>query len=174
MDEDRRITIRELQQALHISNGTLHSIILDHLGMRKVSARWVPHDLKPHHMIARVEFCEFMLSKFDRGSSELVSNILTGDETWIYFYDPETKQQSKQWITDEGDIPVKFRQERSVGKVMVAIFFRQSGLLMDPIVLEKGSTVTAHWYVDSCMKPVLKKLQKNRPKSKDKNIFSAP
>lgn len=171
MDEDRRITVREIQQTLRISNGTVNTIVHEYLGMRKVSARWVPHQLKPHHMSARVEFCEFMLQKFDHGSSELVANILTGDETWIYFYDPETKEQSKQWITDEEDIPVKFRQERSVGKVMVAVFFRQNGLLMDPIALEKGATVTAQWYVDHCMKPVIDKLKKVRPKTKDKNIF---
>ena len=171
MDEDRRITVREIQQTLQMSNGTLHTIIHDYLGMRKVTSRWVPHQLKPHHMTARVEFCELMLKKFDEGSSELVSNIITGDETWIYHYDPETKEQSRQWITDEEDIPVKFRRERSVGKVMVAVFFRRNGLLMDPIVLEKGATVTAEWYVDNCMKPVLQKLKESRPKTKDKNIF---
>ena len=134
--------------------------------MRKVTSRWMPHQHKPHHMTGRVEFCELMLKKFDEGSSELVSNILTGDEIWIYHYDPETKEQSRQWITDEEDIPVKFRRERSVGKVMVAVFFRRNGLLMDPIVLEKGAIVTAKWYVDNCMKPVLQKLKEIRPKTK--------
>ena len=38
MDQDRRFTIREIQQTLQISNGTLLNIINDYLGMRKVSA----------------------------------------------------------------------------------------------------------------------------------------
>ena len=28
---------------------------------------------------------------------EMFSKIINGDETWIYDYDPETKQQSGQW-----------------------------------------------------------------------------
>jgi hypothetical protein len=27
---------------------------------------------------------------------QFISNIVTGDETWVYGYDPETKQQSSQ------------------------------------------------------------------------------
>jgi hypothetical protein len=26
-----------------------------------------------------------------------LSRVITGDESWIYGYDPETKQQSSQW-----------------------------------------------------------------------------
>ena len=40
MDEDRRIAVREIQQTLQMSNGTLHTIIHDY--------RWVPHKLNPH------------------------------------------------------------------------------------------------------------------------------
>jgi hypothetical protein len=28
---------------------------------------------------------------------ESLLKIITGDETWVYRYDPETKQQSSQW-----------------------------------------------------------------------------
>jgi hypothetical protein len=36
----------------------------------------------------------FYAEKFNQGRSKFVCNIVTGDETWIYAYDPETKQQS--------------------------------------------------------------------------------
>jgi hypothetical protein len=32
-----------------------------------------------------------------RDDSNFISNIITGDETWVYGYDPETKQQLPQW-----------------------------------------------------------------------------
>ncbi|KAG5312440.1 NU5M oxidoreductase, partial [Acromyrmex insinuator] len=43
-------------------------------------------------------FAEFqreqkMLKKFNQSRSNLVYNIVTGDETWIYSYKPESKQQ---------------------------------------------------------------------------------
>ena len=43
IDQDCRFTIRKIQQTLQISNGTLLTIFNDCLGLRKVSARWVPH-----------------------------------------------------------------------------------------------------------------------------------
>jgi hypothetical protein len=30
------------------------------------------------------------------GDAEHLSKIITGDETWVYGYDPETKQQPSQ------------------------------------------------------------------------------
>ena len=94
--------------------------------MRKLCARWVARQLGPKHLESWIEFCQYMLKKFDDGWSEYVSNIPTGDETWIYFYVPETKQQSWQWVADGEDVPVKFMRKKSAGKVMVAIFFRRS------------------------------------------------
>ena len=52
-----------------------------------------------------------------------MNQIITEDETWIYQYDPETKQQSKQWLPRGSSGPIKFKSERSVGKVMATIFF---------------------------------------------------
>ncbi|KAI6652335.1 Mariner transposase [Oopsacas minuta] len=72
-----------------------------------------------------------MLKRFTNGTSRAVSEILTGDETWIYHYDPETKRQSKEWVEEGGLPPTKVRRIRSVGKQMWANFFRRSGLLKE-------------------------------------------
>lgn len=42
---DRRVTVRFIAEELKISSGSVHSILQDHLGMKKVSARWVPRML---------------------------------------------------------------------------------------------------------------------------------
>lgn len=170
LDEDRRVTVRELEQNIGVSDSTIVTILHEHLGMRKVSARWVPHRLNPSQMQARVAFANLMLAQFDAGSSKLVDNILTGDETWVYFYDPETKLQSRQWVTSEEDAPVKFRRERSVGKVMAAVFFRRCGIL-PPVLLQEGGTVTANWYCTVCLPQVLQALALERPKTRDRGIF---
>ncbi|UYV66387.1 VEPH1 [Cordylochernes scorpioides] len=44
--------------------------------------------------LGHVKCSKFMLKKFDEDKSKAVFNIITGDETWIYNFDPETKQQS--------------------------------------------------------------------------------
>ena len=49
---------------------------------------------------------------------EFIKTIITGDETRVYGYDPETKFQSSQWKHPESPRPKKARQVRSNVKVM--------------------------------------------------------
>ncbi|GFX71170.1 mariner Mos1 transposase [Trichonephila clavipes] len=42
--------------------------------------------------------------------------IITRDESWIYGYDPETKQQSSQWKNPGSPRPKKARQGQTVNK----------------------------------------------------------
>ena len=44
------------------------------------------------------------------------------DETWLYHYDPETKQQSMEWRHSGPPRPKKFRVQKSAGKVLASIF----------------------------------------------------
>ncbi|EFN88747.1 Putative uncharacterized protein FLJ37770, partial [Harpegnathos saltator] len=39
---DRRIKVREIVEATSISQGTVFSILHEKLGVKKISARWVP------------------------------------------------------------------------------------------------------------------------------------
>ena len=83
-----------------------------------------------------------MLNRFNNGDSRRVSDIVTGDETWIYWYYPETKRQSSAWLFPGKQPPTKAKRQRSVGKKMVATFFSTSGHLAT-VVLEDQRTVTA-------------------------------
>jgi len=49
------------------------------------------------------------------------------DETWLYHYDPETKQQSVEWRHSGSPRPKKFRVQKSAGKVLASIFWDQDG-----------------------------------------------
>ena len=54
---DRRIQVEEITQALGISHGSVSTILHDRLGMRKLTARWVPKSLsdekwQPEHQYA--------------------------------------------------------------------------------------------------------------------------
>jgi hypothetical protein len=70
----------------------------------------------------RVYVCR-ELKQQDRDDPNFISNITTGDETWVYGYDPDTKQQSSQWKSPNSPRPKKARQVRSNDKSML-IFFR--------------------------------------------------
>ena len=107
---------------MNISSGVVHSILHDALQLRKLCAKWIPHLLHPQQKNARVNWCKEMLKKFDHGRSRDVSKIITGDETWIYHYDPQTKQQSRQWCEVGEGPPMKVRKTQYTKKQMYAIF----------------------------------------------------
>ena len=160
----RNITVREIEEALGIGSSSVSTILHDHLGLRKISSRWIPHKLTNEQKQQRVDWCRFMISKFDGGRSKSVGSIVTGDETWIYSYDPETKQQSAVWVFDEENPPTKVVRSRSAGKRMVAVFFRRQGLVKIVPLVEQ-CTVTAAWYSSVCLPAVFNELNSARPKT---------
>lgn len=164
VEEDRNVTYTEIQQALNIGSGTVKTILHEHLGLRKLSCRWIPHLLTSEQKSARVDWCRFMLQKYEEGHSRRVSDIVTGDETWLYNYEPETKTQSTVWVFDEELPPTKVVRSRSTAKRMLAVFFRRSGLV-SIIPLEERRTVNAEWYCTVCLPAVFSELRKSRPRS---------
>ena len=51
-----------------------------------------------------------MLEKFDHGKSKQAYDIVTGDVSWIYQCDPETKCQSSIWIGPDEQLPQKYKR----------------------------------------------------------------
>ena len=67
------------------------------------------------------------------------------DETWLYHYDPETKQQSMEWRHSRSPRPQKFRVQNSAGKVLASIFWDQDGILLIDYH-PKGQTISTEYY----------------------------
>ena len=110
------MTYAEIQDIMKISSGSLTCILHDCLGVRKHCARWVPHNLSEEHKWGRVDWCTHMLRKFDGRRSPPVWNIVIGDETWVYQYDPETKQQLVVWVFPDENSHVKFKRKRGASE----------------------------------------------------------
>jgi hypothetical protein len=58
-----------------------------------------------------------------------MSSVITGDESWVYEYDLETRQISSQWKTPSSPQPKKERQVKSNFKTMLFAFFDIDGLV---------------------------------------------
>jgi hypothetical protein len=63
-----------------------------------VSAKLVPRLLTQDKTEHRATACRELLQRAENNATFLPS-IITGDESWVYGYDPETKQMSSQWKT---------------------------------------------------------------------------
>jgi hypothetical protein len=93
---DRRITSRQLAVQLSVSTGSAMANI-DALEYSKACARWVPRSLTIEHRRQRKAICSELLERFGAEREALLSQIVTGDETWAHHYEPETKRQSMEW-----------------------------------------------------------------------------
>ena len=78
------------------------------LGMRKLTARWVPKSLSDEQMATRASVCSTLLKRFRSKEDDFLSYLLTVDETWVHYYEPENKAQSRQWVGPGSPRPKKF------------------------------------------------------------------
>ena len=104
-------------------SGLGRPIIHEDLDMRKLSAKWVPKCLNTDQKLQRCQSSEQIWNFF--GAIQMIScrvRLVTMDETWLYHYDPDTKQQSMEWRQSGSPGPKKYRVQKSAGKVLVSIF----------------------------------------------------
>ena len=91
--EDCRFSAKSIAEQLDISHERVGSIIHEDLDMRKLSAKWVPKCLNTDQICQRCQSEQYF--EFSRRNpNDFLSRLVTMDETWLYHYDLETKQQS--------------------------------------------------------------------------------
>ena len=144
--EDRRFTISSLSLEFpDISKSLLHDVVTSRLGYRKVCARWVPKMLTDDHKKRRKESAMAFLKQYRKEGDQMLSQIVTGDETWISHSTPESKEQSKQWKHSDSPAPKKFKQTASTKKIMCTVFWDRHGVLLVEF-LPNGQTVNSDKY----------------------------
>jgi hypothetical protein len=116
--EDRRLTVQEIAYKVGISTGSAHIIVTEDLHMCRVVAKSVPKLLLQEQQQLRLQFVWDMLECANR-DPEFLKTVITGDETWVYEYDPETKVQSSQWKHSSSSRPKKAQRVWSKVKVLL-------------------------------------------------------
>ena len=94
---NRHLTVREVGDKVGIGIGSCHQIFTEKLHMCHISAKFVPRLLTDDQKENRVEICQELLANTN-GNANFLKNIVTGDKTWVYGYNAETKMQSWQWM----------------------------------------------------------------------------
>ena len=107
--EDRRISAKSIAEQLGISRERVESTIHEDFYMRKLSAKWVPKCLNDDQKRQRCQSSEQLSEFFRRNPNDFLSRLVIMDETWLYHYDPETKQQSMEWRHSGLPRPKRFR-----------------------------------------------------------------
>jgi len=143
--KDRRISAKSIAEQLGISRERVGSIIHEYLDMRKLSAKWVLKCLNADQKRQRCQSSEQRLEFFLRDPNDFLSRLVTMDETWLYHYDPETKQQLMEWRHSGSHRPKTFRVQKTAEKVLASIFLDQDGILLIDY-LPKGQAINAQYY----------------------------
>ncbi|GFR61944.1 histone-lysine N-methyltransferase SETMAR [Elysia marginata] len=161
---DRRMKICKIALKLEIPNSTVHEIVHDPLGYRKVSARWVPKMLAEDHKLQRVESSQRLLLRchqdngdedmthigvrpggYFRAKNILFENLITGDETWVHLKTRETKRGSMTLKHPSSPVTKKFKVQRSAAKVMATKSWdAKCVILLD--ILPQGQCINAAQY----------------------------
>ena len=85
-----------------LSWSSCQRMLMENLNMKRVSAKFIPRllteDQKNNHLNVYYN------------DPQILSRVVTGDETWCYGYDRETKRASSQWKTLNSPKPKKARQ----------------------------------------------------------------
>ena len=145
--EDRRITVAEIATSTGLSTSTVKRIIKNDLGLNKVSARWVPKMLSEEQKLRRVQISKRLLDMYFEDEENFISRFVTMDETWVFHYDPESKQQSMEWRKPGERPPRKFKVVTSAKKIMLSVFWDAKGIIMTDY-LPHGKTITGKYYSD--------------------------
>ena len=89
------------------------------------------------------------------------NKIITGDETWCFAYDPETKRESSEWVGETSPRLKKLKFQRSRIKTMFKFVFDSQGVMHKEFVSE-GKTVNVEFY-KGVMDRLVNRIQRVRP-----------
>ena len=158
IEGDVRFTVRDIARKVGISLSTVHLILKQHWKVRKTFARWVPHLLTDEQNRQWVKVAKKLLQMFQNQ----FTNVVTGDENWVYYFQPVRKVSNKIWATKHSRRPIIPKRSLSA-KVWYAIFFSgerlaikvpaEKGKKYHRKVLQRHSTVDAEKYYQK-LRPV--------------------
>ncbi|GFY19459.1 histone-lysine N-methyltransferase SETMAR [Trichonephila clavipes] len=91
------------------------------------------------------------LERYSNEGDDFLSHIVTGDETWVAYVTPESKQQSLEWRHSSSPRKVKFKQTISAQKIMCTMFWDRKGVLKVDF-LTRGDMINAAAYCATLQK----------------------
>ena len=90
LTEDARYTMQEIEEFSDIQSSSVLKILRERLGLHKICAQWVPHLLTDEQKQSWVRLEWLVREKYDKCDPRRLEEIVTGDETWIYHFQPDS------------------------------------------------------------------------------------
>jgi len=88
------------------------------------------------------------LKRYREEGDQFILNIVTGDESWIHYFDPEEKRLSMQYRHTLSPRPKNLKTVPSVDKILLTVFWDSQRVYMTEF-LEAGNNVDSARYIQT-------------------------
>lgn len=170
LSDDPHVTIRDLADMFGLSVGTVHKIVHEDLHMKKVCSKFVPHLLSPEQKAQRVAFARELLRMFEPQGPKRLTDIITGDETYIRYFGTPAKRFNMQWVHEQDSRPTVLRPGFGDRKRLFTIFFNYAGPLAVDVTPLRQAMTSAH-YVGTVLPKVFQAVEEQRPTTGTRNVM---
>ena len=79
LETDRRWAARELVAEVRVCHKTVHHILHDILGYRKLAARWIPHEISEVQQRHRYTVAQALLERYQREGDGFLGRMVAMD-----------------------------------------------------------------------------------------------
>ncbi len=158
--QDCRKTFKTVSSETGLSTGTVQRIIKKDLSLKKKAPKWIPHVLTDEQRRFRMKLCAQNLEKL-ADEPDLLEAIVTGDESSIWTFDPETKVHSMQWRSKGEPRPQIAMRGQTRCSTMLITFFDMEGMVLNEFVPPR-ETVTSEFYVE-ILKRLRERIRRKHP-----------
>jgi len=117
--EDRNVTSRLIADTLGIPKTVVLRILREDLKKRKPCTRFVTREQRTSELSRAKQDLINMIY----GDKNFLDKVITGDDSWCFAYDPETKRRNSEWVGEHSPRPQKLRFQKSRVKTMLIVFF---------------------------------------------------
>ncbi|KAI6658856.1 Transposase [Oopsacas minuta] len=167
--EDKCIIVNQLEQSMEILSGAIHTILTTELGYRSICGKWVPHKLSENQRLVRLNIAKKLLETYENCDSRRLTEIITGDGTWVYNSTPYSKYKKRSWVRRD-EQPAKIpRSDFRKPKIMYTIFFSSHGIVLQ-LPCESGKGVIATFFTEQVLPNLIKNIEKYRPKTRTRGM----
>ncbi|GFV37856.1 histone-lysine N-methyltransferase SETMAR [Trichonephila clavipes] len=104
-----------------VSRSVVFKIVTEGLNFKKLCSRWVPRLITAEHKEKCAISLDFLIRCAEE-RDEVLSQIITGDKTWVSRITPESKQKSMECRNSSSPVKVKAKQTLSERKIMATVF----------------------------------------------------
>lgn len=145
IDEDPKISLGMIATLTAETKSYIQKTIQERTDLKFVIARWVPKLLDKAQKKVRVNACKRLIEDYGSDWDNLYENLVTVDETWIYFKPRENLRSAGEWQAPGQRPPEVGRLGLTSQKVMLSVFWNSKGVIHADY-LRSGRSINKEYY----------------------------